>query len=323
LLQKISHFRRNNSFLSKFVREDPTFISRAQQRPSFIIMAPFRGSSISEDNEDVISELLDEQQPTINNHNNNSSSSNQWRERIRRVLESPLVRGTAATALLLLLSWIAVRHRRPNKRLLSNPNQRRRQRQQHEDAVSVPLSLLIQMVQEGRLEKILLSTSRIFFRGGRQRDDADDASSAWRKIDLPNNSALQNRIYSLLARTKADISTITEPTDYMSHMATGCFAVMPFVYLALVYRMMNRQVGGDDSTGTKGIVRGGRPNNDPNVVTFRDVAGIDSVVEEVREVVDYLKNPARYHQVGATTPSGVLVGTRTWRRYCCVCFQHY
>jgi ATP-dependent Zn protease len=30
-------------------------------------------------------------------------------------------------------------------------------------------------------------------------------------------------------------------------------------------------------------------------------------------VVDYLKNPARYHQVGATTPSGVLVGTRTWR----------
>jgi cell division protease FtsH len=130
---------------------------------------------------------------------------------------------------------------------------------------------------------------------------------------LPNNSALQNRIYSLLARSKADISTITEPTDYMSHIATGCFAVLPFVYLALVYRMMNRQVGGDDSTGTKGIVRG-KHNNDRNVVTFRDVAGIDSVVEEVREVVDYLKNPSRYHQVGATTPSGVLVGTRTWRR---------
>jgi hypothetical protein len=291
-------------------------------------MAPYRGvgSSISEeDNEEVVSELFDEPATNGNNNNNRGSSSsgnNKWRDRIRRVLESPIVRGTATAALFLLLSWMAIRRHR--RLLLSNhpppqQKQQRRIKQPYEDAVSVPLSLLIQMVQEGRLEKILLSTSRIFFRGEGNAAAAPSSSSssstAWSKIDLPNNSALQNRIYALLARSKADISTIAEPTDYMSHLTTGGIALVPFVYLALVYRMMNRQFGGEDSTGaTNGVVRGNQ-----HTVTFRDVAGIDAVVEEVREVVDYLKDPSRYHQVGATTPSGVLVRCRVLCCCCCCC----
>jgi hypothetical protein len=291
-------------------------------------MAPYRGvgSSISEeDNEEVVSELFDEPATNGNNNNNRGSSSsgnNKWRDRIRRVLESPLVRGTATAALFLFLSWMAMRRRR--RLLLSNhpppqQKQQRRIKQPYEDAVSVPLSLLIQMVQEGRLEKILLSTSRIFFRGegnaaAAPSSSSSSSSTAWSKIDLPNNSALQNRIYSLLARSKADISTIAEPTDYVSHLTTGGIALVPFLYLALVYRMMNRQFGGEDSTtgANNGVVRGNQ-----HTVTFRDVAGIDAVVEEVREVVDYLKDPSRYHQVGATTPSGVLV--RIILLYCCCC----
>ena len=42
-------------------------------------------------------------------------------------------------------------------------------------------------------------------------------------------------------------------------------------------------------------------------VSFADVAGIDEVEEELREVVDFLKNPDRYRKLGATIPKGVLL----------------
>jgi cell division protease FtsH len=42
-------------------------------------------------------------------------------------------------------------------------------------------------------------------------------------------------------------------------------------------------------------------------VTFADVAGQNETVREVREVVDFLKNPARFHKLGARIPRGVLL----------------
>jgi cell division protease FtsH len=42
-------------------------------------------------------------------------------------------------------------------------------------------------------------------------------------------------------------------------------------------------------------------------VTFNDVAGLDEVIEEVKEVVDFLKNPRKYQKLGAKIPKGVLL----------------
>ncbi len=42
-------------------------------------------------------------------------------------------------------------------------------------------------------------------------------------------------------------------------------------------------------------------------VTFKDVAGIDEVIEEVKEIVDYLKNPSRFARLGARVPKGILL----------------
>jgi ATP-dependent Zn protease len=42
-------------------------------------------------------------------------------------------------------------------------------------------------------------------------------------------------------------------------------------------------------------------------VKFRDVAGLHEVKREVQEIVDFLKNPEKYHVLGATIPKGVLL----------------
>src|SRR5690606_17785968 len=42
-------------------------------------------------------------------------------------------------------------------------------------------------------------------------------------------------------------------------------------------------------------------------VTFNDVAGVEDAKKELEEVVDFLKNPAKYKKIGARTPKGVLL----------------
>ena len=42
-------------------------------------------------------------------------------------------------------------------------------------------------------------------------------------------------------------------------------------------------------------------------VTFADVAGIDEATEELREIVDFLRNPQKYTSLGGRIPKGVLL----------------
>lgn len=48
-------------------------------------------------------------------------------------------------------------------------------------------------------------------------------------------------------------------------------------------------------------------NKDLPKVTFADVAGVDDAKKELEEVVDFLRNPAKYHALGARTPKGVIL----------------
>ena len=71
---------------------------------------------------------------------------------------------------------------------------------------------------------------------------------------------------------------------------------------------MVRQQGG----GNKGVMNFGRSRahvNDPekNKVTFADVAGAEEETDELREIVDFLKEPKRYLDLGARIPKGVLL----------------
>ena len=49
------------------------------------------------------------------------------------------------------------------------------------------------------------------------------------------------------------------------------------------------------------------PQSESQRVTFNDVAGIAEVKKELKEIISFLKNPAQYNEIGATTPKGVLL----------------
>ena len=86
------------------------------------------------------------------------------------------------------------------------------------------------------------------------------------------------------------------------------FSFLPFLLFLGLIVLMGRQM----SRGQQNVFGFGRSKarqNDPErpQVTFADVAGEDEAKQELMEVVDFLRNPAKYHALGARLPRGVLL----------------
>ncbi|MCL4155321.1 UNVERIFIED_CONTAM: hypothetical protein GTU68_040368 [Idotea baltica] len=82
--------------------------------------------------------------------------------------------------------------------------------------------------------------------------------------------------------------------------------LMMGLLVGLVIYML-RRLGGAGSPMAFGRSRGKLHAQEDLDVTFDDVAGIDEACDELREVVDFLKNPERYQRLGGRIPKGVLL----------------
>ena len=84
--------------------------------------------------------------------------------------------------------------------------------------------------------------------------------------------------------------------------------VLMLVGFMFITMMMNRQSGGANSKAMNfGKSRARMSSENDKKVTFADVAGLQEEKEELAEIVDFLKSPKKYVQVGARIPKGVLL----------------
>ena len=85
-------------------------------------------------------------------------------------------------------------------------------------------------------------------------------------------------------------------------------SVLIGIVLVFVFTMMNRQAGGGNSKMMNfGKSRARMITPDAKRVTFDDVAGLQEEKEELEEIVDFLKEPSKFIQVGARIPKGVIL----------------
>ena len=104
-----------------------------------------------------------------------------------------------------------------------------------------------------------------------------------------------------------EVMDISKPNYFMTEILP---MILIFVVMFFMFNMMmNRSAGGGDSK----MMNFGKSrakmtlNTDGKGTTFKEVAGVAEEKEELAEIVDFLKNPKKYIQVGAKIPKGVIL----------------
>ncbi len=115
-------------------------------------------------------------------------------------------------------------------------------------------------------------------------------------------------IPTLLADLEASEVVIEGRTSSGSLWTGLLFSFLPFLLFLGLIIFLARQMGRGQQN-VMGFGRSKARQNDPErpQVTFADVAGEDEAKQELMEVVDFLRNPAKYHALGARLPRGVLL----------------
>lgn len=109
--------------------------------------------------------------------------------------------------------------------------------------------------------------------------------------------------------TEKNVPTVLFDIPKESMFMTTIFPVLLMgVMMIFLFSMMNRQAsGGNNKMMNFGKSRATLTTPDSKRVTFKEVAGLQEEKEDLQEIVDFLKEPKKYLQVGARIPKGVLL----------------
>ena len=138
------------------------------------------------------------------------------------------------------------------------------------------------------------------------------------RVKIKNDSNIKNVNIPSVDNLMENLnSSMTENTINVTEADKSFWLIvsdllLPISSIVLLILMFMLFIGGPQSQG-KGAMPFGKSKarmvsaNDRNKVTFKDVAGIDEEKEELQEIVDFLKNPKKYTDMGARIPKGVLL----------------
>ena len=118
--------------------------------------------------------------------------------------------------------------------------------------------------------------------------------------------------YKDYLKEKADAGTIdvvSSPTKQTSFLVEWIPTLLMFAFIVFFWYRMMQQAGGGGKMNSFGKSKAKLINKEDgkNLVNFNDVAGLEEEKEELAEIVDFLKNPKKFINMGARIPKGVLL----------------
>jgi cell division protease FtsH len=163
----------------------------------------------------------------------------------------------------------------------------------------VPYSLFIHQVQDAEVERVSVSQNEIRYqlKGENEQPGQVYATTPIFDLELPK----------LLEANGVEFAA-TPPSKNGWLGSVLSWVVPPLIFVAIWQFFINRGAGGQ-----QGVLSIGKSKakvyveGDSGKVTFTDVAGVEEAKTELVEVVEFLKEPQRFTQIGARIPKGVLL----------------
>lgn len=120
---------------------------------------------------------------------------------------------------------------------------------------------------------------------------------------------LPGDVFMLSDLRKTGVEIVAKPVKERSLLTSILISWTPMLLLIglWVFYMRQMQGGGKGGAFSFGKSRARVIDENANPITFQDVAGCEEAKEEVAEVVDFLKNPGKFQQLGGKIPRGVLL----------------
>ena len=162
-------------------------------------------------------------------------------------------------------------------------------------------SEFVSEVETGNVADVYIEQSRAVPTGTVTLELKDDSST--RKVNVSNVEEVEDFC------EENELEYRVEPVPQESVLSSVLFPVLITMGgIALIFFLMNRQGGGANAKAMNfGKSRAKMSGQNEIKVTFADVAGLKEEKEELEEIVDFLRSPKKYVQVGARIPKGVLL----------------
>ena len=165
------------------------------------------------------------------------------------------------------------------------------------EAQQINFSQFLNELDNGQIKNVRIMTSDRLI----QYTTQDGTSFKSYYLDYPN-------LVQELKEKNVEISV--NPTDSSWFLSLFLQAFLPFILIGALWFFIFRSAQGASSQAMsfgKSRATPWQKKDNKQKVTFKDIAGVDEAVEELKEIVEFLKKPQKFRDIGAKIPKGALL----------------